>query len=218
MSLPRLLAPAVVLSLLTVPLLAQMPTVVPGKPDRARVVAGTYQLDPAHTLIGWHVDHLGFSDYFGVFGDATGTLVLDPKNPAAAKVDVTVPVSKVLTASAGLNEHLLRAGKAGGKPDFFGPEPADARFVSTAVKPGKDGLSATITGRLTLNGVTRPLTIAAKFYGAGKSPMGGAVTVGFSGKATILRSQFGITTGIPLIGDKVDLEISAPFERIRIAQ
>ncbi len=218
MSLPRLLAPAVVLSLLTVPLLAQMPTVVPGKPDRTRVVAGTYKLDPAHTLIGWHVDHLGFSDYFGVFGDATGTLVLDPKNLAAAKVDVTVPVSKVLTASAGLNEHLLRAGKAGGKPDFFGPEPADARFVSTAVKPGKDGLSATIAGRLTLNGVTRPVTIAAKFYGAGKSPMGGAVTVGFSGKATILRSQFGITTGIPVIGDKVDLEISAPFERIRIAQ
>lgn len=214
-----ILAPAAALGLLAVPLLAQMPAEAPGKPDRTLVKAGTYKLDPNHTLVAWHVDHLGFSDYFGLFGDITGTLVLDPKNPAAAKVDVTIPVSKVLTASKGLNEHLLRPAKtAGGKPDFFGPEPADARFVSTEVKPGRDGVSATITGRLTLNGVTRPVTIAAKFYGAGKSPMGGAETVGFSGKASIMRSQFGITTGIPMVGDKVDLEISAPFERIKLAQ
>ena len=200
-------------ALLALPLAAQMPKETPGKPDRARVAAGTYKLDPNHTLIGWHVDHLGFSDYFGVFGDATGTLVLDPKNPAAAKVEVTIPVSKVLTASPGLNEHLLRAGKGGAKPDFFGPAPADARFVSTSVRPGRDRVSATILGNLTLNGITRPVTIAARFYGAGTSPMGGKATVGFSGKATILRSHWGIVTAIPFVGDKVELDIAAPFEK-----
>jgi polyisoprenoid-binding protein YceI len=200
------------LSLLAVPLLAQqMPTEAPGKPDTSRVAAGTYALDPNHTLIGWRVDHLGFSDYFGVFGDATGTLTLDPANPAAAKVDVTIPVAKVLTASTGLNAHLLRPGKDGGKPDFFGPNPADARFVSTQVTPGADGTSATIVGDLTLNGQTHPVTIAARFKGAGTFP-GGKPTVGFQGKATISRSQWGISTGVPLVSDQVELDISAPFE------
>ena len=201
------------LSLLAVPLLAQqMPSEAPGKPDPSRVAAGTYALDPQHTLIGWRVDHLGFSDYFGVFGDATGTLTLDPANPAAAKVDVTIPVAKVLTASPGLNEHLLRPGKDGEKPDFFGPNPSNARFVSTQVTPGADGTSATIVGDLTLNGQTHPVTIAATFKGAGTFP-GMKPTVGFQGKATILRSQWGVSAGIPLVSDRVELDISAPFEK-----
>ena len=199
------------LSLLAVPLVAQMPTEAPGKPDASRVAAGTYKLDPDHALIGWRVDHLGFSDYFGIFGSSTGTLVLDPKNPAAARVEVTIPVSKVLTAHNGLTEHLLRPDKDGGKPDFFGPNPADARFVSTQVAPGTDGTSATIVGDLTLNGQTHPVTIAARFKGAGTFS-GGKPTVGFQGKATISRSQWGISTGVPLVGDAVELDISAPFE------
>ena len=199
---------------LALPLAAQMPKEAPGKPDKTRVVAGTYKLDPAHTLIGWRVDHLGFSDYFGVFGDSTGTLELDPKNLAAAKVEVTIPVSKVLTASPGLNAHLLRPGKDGAKPDFFGPAPADAKFVSTRVTPGRDGMSAAITGNLTLNGQTHPVTIAARFKGAGLMPMPGSrPTIGFQGKATILRSQWGVAAGIPLVSDKVELDISAPFEK-----
>ena len=205
-----ILAPA---ALLALPLAAQMPTEAPGKPDKTRVAAGTYKLDPGHTLIGWRVDHLGFSDYFGVFGESTGTLTLDPKNPAAAKVEVTIPVSKVLTASSGLNAHLLRPGKDGAKPDFFGPDPADAKFVSTKVTPGKDGMSATILGNLTLNGQTHPVTIAARFKGAGPGMMGGKATVGFQGKTTILRSQWGVAAGIPLVSDRVELDISAPFER-----
>ncbi|HUQ12783.1 MAG TPA: YceI family protein [Novosphingobium sp.] len=201
------------LALLAAPLVAQrMPTEPPGKSDASRVAAGTYALDPNHALIGWRVDHLGFSDYFGVFGDATGTLTLDPKNPASAKVDVTIPVAKVLTASPGLNAHLLRPGKDGGKPDFFGPSPADARFVSTGVTPGSDGASATIVGDLTLNGQTHPVTIAARFKGAGQFP-GGKATVGFQGKATIARSKWGIAAGIPLVSDQVELDISAPFEK-----
>ena len=205
-----ILAPA---ALLALPLAAQMPTEAPGKPDKTRVAAGTYKLDPGHTLIGWRVDHLGFSDYFGVFGESTGTLTLDPKNPAAAKVEVTIPVSKVLTASTGLNAHLLRPGKDGAKPDFFGPDPADAKFVSTKVTPGKDGMSATILGNLTLNGQTHPVTIAARFKGAGPGMMGGKATVGFQGKTTILRSQWGVAAGIPLVSNRVELDISAPFER-----
>lgn len=196
---------------LAAPLAAQMPTSPPGTSDARRVTAGTYSLDPNHTLIGWRVNHLGYNDYFGIFGSVTGTLALDPANLGSAKLDVTIPVSKVVTANSALTAHLLRPGKDGGRPDFFGPDPADAHFVSTAVKVAPGRRSATITGNLTLNGTTRPVTMMATFVGAGSAF--GKATVGFHGKATILRSEFGVLAGIPLVSDKVELDITAAFEK-----
>ncbi|MCK5956847.1 YceI family protein, partial [Klebsiella pneumoniae] len=151
-----------------------------------------YNTDPSHTLIGWRVSHFGFNDYFGVFGNAAGTLTIDPANPNAAKVDISIPVSKVTTASAGLTEHLLRAGKDGGKPDFFGPAPADAKFVSTSVVAS--GTTAKIAGNLTLNGVTKPVVLDTEFSGAGNNPYSKKATVGFHATTNIKRSEFGVTT------------------------
>ena len=192
---------------------AQPAPTLPGSKSVAAITGGTYQADPGHTLIAWKVDHFGFSPYTGLFGDITGTLNLDPKKPAASSVDVTIPLSKLATASAGLTAHMLRDAKeAGGKPDFFGSNPAPARFVSTNVTPqGKD--KAKIAGNLTLNGVTRPVVLDAAFYGAGKAPamMGGKENVGFTARATIKRSDFGVTYAIPLVSDAVELEIAAAF-------
>ena len=184
----------------------------PGAPDKSRVTAGTYAADAGHTMVVWEVDHLGFSHYTGIFGDVTGTLVIDPKNLAAAKVDVTIPVSKVTTASAGLTSHLLRAGKDGGKPDFFGANPADARFVSTSVVLDDDGDEAKVTGNLTLNGVTKPVTLDVDFHGAGMG-MTKKETIGFQAETTIKRSDFGVNMGIPYVSDAVELEIHAAFEK-----
>ena len=187
-----------------------------GTRDASLITGGNYTADHEHTLIRWRVDHLGITPYFGLFGQITGNLVLDPANPAAAKVDVTIPVAQVTTASAGLTAHLLKApAQAGGKPDFFGPSPAPARFVSTAVAADKAAGTAKITGNLTLNGVTKPVTLDASFYGAGKAPpeMGNAEMVGFEAKSKIKRSDFGIDMGIPLVSDEVDLEIVAAFTK-----
>jgi polyisoprenoid-binding protein YceI len=202
--------------LFTVPILAQSGQMQPpGAKLINRVSAGDYSADPSHTLIGWRVNHLGFNDYFGIFGDVSGTLSLDPKNPNAAKVDVTIPIGKVTTASMGLTEHLLRAGKDGGKPDFFGPNPADATFVSTSVVAKE--AKAKITGNLTLNGITKPVILNAEFSGAGTTPqfMGGKETVGFHGKAAIKRSDFGLTNGIPFVTDNVQLDITVAFEKVK---
>lgn len=201
------------LAALAAPSLSQMPMAQPGTADKARVTAGTYAADPTHSLIGWRVNHLGFNDYFGLFGDVTGTLVLDPANPAAAKVTATIPVSKVLTASAGLTAHLLKPAPEGGKADFFGANPADATFVSTSVVPGADGVSAAVTGNLTLNGVTKPVTLNAKFSGAGTNMMNQAATIGFHGEATIKRSDFGMGFIVPLVSDEVALQITIAFEK-----
>jgi polyisoprenoid-binding protein YceI len=201
---------------LAAPLAAQMDMPKPGARDSTRITGGTYAVDPYHTMVGWRVDHMGITPYFGMFGDVTGTMVLDPKHPAAAKVDISIPVAKVTTASAELTQHLLKAPeKPDGEPDFFGPSPAPARFVSTSVVPDAAAGKARITGNLTLNGVTKPVTLDASFHGAGKGPkeMGGVEMVGFEAKATIKRSDFGISMGIPIVSDEVDLDIVAAFTK-----
>jgi polyisoprenoid-binding protein YceI len=174
---------------------------------------GTYTVDTNHTLVRWEVDHFGVTPYTGLFGDATGTLVLDTANPAATRVEITIPVSKVTTASAGLTAHLLRPGKDGGKPDFFGAAPADARFVSTKVEIM--GQSVVITGNFTLNGITRPVTLETRFYGATKmtAAMGGKDNVGFEARTVIRRSEFGLNALIPMVSDEVRLQIIAAFEK-----
>ena len=209
----RLIALAATLAV-TTPLVAQQAAQTPGSKNPAAVTGGTYTADPGHTLIEWEVDHLGFSPYFGLFGDVSGTLSLDPKNLSAAKVDITIPISKVMTASAGLTAHLLRApNDAGAKPDFFGAAPADARFVSTRVVA--NGQTAEVTGNLTLNGVTKPVTLDVSFYGAGKAPaqMGGGENIGFEAKGSIKRSDFGVGYGIPMVSDEVKLKIAAAFAK-----
>ena len=185
---------------------------LPGAMDVSRAEAGTYAADARHTLVGWRVNHFGFNDYFGIFGNISGTLTIDPAAPQNAKVDITIPVADVVTANAGLTDHLLRAGRDGGKPDFFGPDPAAARFVSTSVMP--QGTKAMVHGDLTLNGVTKPVVIDAEFTGAGKAMMPpNRLTLGFEGTTTIKRSDFGLTTFVPMVSDEVELDITAAFEK-----
>jgi polyisoprenoid-binding protein YceI len=210
----RILAAALVLTTaVATPLVAQQAG-MPGSRNPAAITGGSYTADANHTLVKWEVNHLGFSPLWGLFGGVTGTLQLDPKNPAAAKVDVTIPVSKLATGVPGFTAHLLRPGKDGGKPDFFGAAPADARFVSTGVTvTGAD--EARVTGNLTLNGVTKPVTLDVDFYGAGKMPaqMGGKENVGFEAEATIKRSDFGLGMAVPMVSDEVKLKIAAAFEK-----
>ena len=106
---------------------------------------------------------------------------------------------------------MLRAGQNGGDPDFFGPDPQPARFVSTNV--AVEGQEATITGDLTLNGVTKPVTFEAEFTGTGKGMMNQKETIGFEGETTIKRSDFGIDTFVPMVSDEVELEITMAFEK-----
>ena len=89
------------------PMVAQQPQ-LPGSKSTAAISGGTYTVDPGHTLVRWEVDHFGFTPYWWLFGSITGTATFDKANPAASKVDITIPVAKVTTASAGLTGHLLK--------------------------------------------------------------------------------------------------------------
>ncbi|MFC0203407.1 YceI family protein [Novosphingobium soli] len=167
---------------------------------------GTYALDSAHTLVRFTVDHLGISDFFGTFPGATGTLAIDPRNLAAAKVDVSVPVARVSTTNATLDGELVSA-------DWFdAARYPTMRFVSTkVVKTGAD--TADIAGDLTLHGVTRPVTLKAHFKAAAVNPMNKAYTLGFNAEGVIRRSEFGVTKYVPMVSDETELSITAAFEK-----
>ena len=171
----------------------------------AKVQAGSYKVDPNHTQVIWSVDHFGFSRLYGMVGGMSGTLDLDPARPNAAKVAIDIPLSDLTVTSPGFAKHLATA-------DLFDVASfPTARFVSRSV--AVRGNQATIAGDLTLRGVTKPLTLAARLHGAGANPMNKKQTVGFSATAKLKRSDFNLGYAVPNVSDEVNLEITAAFEK-----
>ncbi|MFA5968434.1 MAG: YceI family protein [Sphingomonas sp.] len=199
----RFVAP-ILLALVAAPVLAQQAPAVPGSADPAKAVAGTYNLDPAHSQVVFQVTHFGFTNYIGQFREPTGSLVLDTKNPANSKVSVTFQVAKVATTVAALDAHLQ-------KPEFFDAEKfPTVQFDSTSVVA--KGSTAVITGNLTIKGVTKPVVLHAHLVGSGINPFTKKPTIGFAATTSVTRSDFGVSYGIPLVTDRVDLTINASFD------
>ena len=174
----------------------------------ATVQSGSYTVEPGHTQVGFSLLHLGFTPYSGLFSGATGTLLLDPAKPGASKLDVSVKIDTVQTTSDRLTDELKAA-------DWFdAAKYPEAHFVSTKVT-STGAETATIDGRLTLHGVTRPVTLKARFIGAGVNPMDKAYTVGFEASGVIHRSEFGVSKYVPMVGDDVTLTIAGAFEKQR---
>lgn len=170
----------------------------------SEVEAGDYRLDSAHGKITWSVDHLGFSTYVGQFVNVQAELSLDPADPSASRLTATIPLTDVASNSDGLNKHLQTA-------DFFDTanHPV-ATFRSTRIElDDADRDEAAVYGELTLRGVTRPVVMEVRFNQAG--PTRGGYKAGFDGEATIKRSDYGITFGLPALGDEVKLHIEGEF-------
>ena len=170
------------------------------------VPAGTYKVESHHTLAGFSINHMGFNDFYGIIPNATGTLVLDPANPAAAKLDVSLPVSGISTTNSVLDGEL--------KDPSWLDVAKYPEIHYTATKVTQTGAhTAHIDGNLTLHGVTKPVALDATFGGAGTNPMAKTFTIGFSARGSFKRSDFGVTKYVPLIGDDVTLMITAAFEK-----
>jgi polyisoprenoid-binding protein YceI len=175
--------------------------------DPTSVQAGAYDLEPNHTRIVWHVEHMGLSVWYGDFARPTGTATFDPKNPAADQVDITIPTASVSTTNAKLDGELK-------SPDWFDADKFPTiHFKSTKVVVTGPG-AADVIGDLTFHGVTRPVKLEVKFHAAGVNFLSKRYTVGFDAKTRIKRSDFGVTFDLPPIGDDVHIVISAPFEKV----
>ena len=166
-------------------------------------IAGDYVLDPAHTRIGFSARHAMVTKVRGQFDEFEGTAHVDTQNPAASTVNVTIQSASVTTGQAQRDGHLK-------SPDFFDVEPyPQITFVSTDVE--RDGTEWSITGDLTINAVTKPVTVLFEETGEAKDPFGN-LRVGFEGSVTLNRTEWDLKwnspleTGGVLVSEKVTLE------------
>jgi polyisoprenoid-binding protein YceI len=168
------------------------------------VPAGTWTVDPAHSTVGFSVKHLGIATVRGKFEDFEGTLEIGDGDESARAYGSVQGVS-VNTGDAGRDEHLRSA-------DFFGVEQnPELRFESAEITHVDDD-SFEIAGDLTMNGVTKPVTLTAEVQGTETDPWGNErVALEVSGQLN--RGDWGMTfnqalgSGNLLVGEKVKLQL-----------
>lgn len=174
-------------------------------------LTGDYVLDVTHTRIGFVARHAMVTKVRGSFNTFDGKAHLDFANPAASNAVLAIEVASIDTRQAQRDEHL-RAN------DFFdAPAYPQITFRSTSAEQvGEDVFR--LNGDLTIKGVTRPVSVDFEYQGAAKDPYGN-VRVGFEGRTTINRSDYGVTfnaaleTGGVLVSEKITLEFEVSAVR-----
>jgi polyisoprenoid-binding protein YceI len=162
--------------------------------------AADYVIDTAkaHASINFRIKHLGYSWLTGRFDNFNGTFTFDEAKPEASKVKVEVNTDSVNTNHAERDKHLRNK-------DFLDTAQfPTATFESTSVK--LNGEKATITGNLTLHGVTKEITIEASRVGGGKDPWGG-YRDGFTGTTRLPLKDFGINFDLGPAATEVELAL-----------
>ena len=166
-------------------------------------ITGDYAIDPSHTRIGFSARHAMVTKVRGHFDQFEGNAHVDTTTPANSSVTVTIEAASVTTGNEQRDGHLKT-------PDFFDiANYPQITFVSTNVE--RDGSEWDITGDLTINGVTKSVTIPFEETGSAKDPFGNT-RVGFEGDVTIDRTEWNLSfnaaleTGGVLVSEKVKLE------------
>lgn len=178
-----------------------------------RAEPATWVFDKEHTNVTVSWNHLGLSRQQARVLDIDGTLTFDPQAPEAASVAVLMQAASLWTGVGALDRQLRG-------PDFFDAarHPAIA-FTSTAVRKTGDR-TGEVTGNLTLLGLTRPVTLQVTWNFTGEHPLSAInanyrdrFVSGFSAKGRLLRSEWGLTRGTPLISDEIEVSIEAELDR-----
>ena len=161
------------------------------------VPAGSYSLDPAHSLIGFAVKHLEINLVEGRFKDFTGTINYNDQDPTKSTVEFSAKIASIDTEVAPRDEHLRSA-------DFFDAANfPEMTFKSTGIK-SKAKNKYLLVGDLTIKGVTRSVELPFTFTGAVKDPWGGT-RFGIEAGTTINRRDFGINYGNALAAGGLDV-------------
>jgi polyisoprenoid-binding protein YceI len=164
--------------------------------------ASTWTNDPAHSEVDFTIRHGGVSNVHGRFGKVTATIVYNDADITKSSVTATIDVAGLSTGQEPRDNHL--------KTDAFFDVAKfpTATFASTSVAKGGNGL--TITGNLTLHGVTKPVTLDVEGPSTPvQSGMDHKLHSGFSATTTISRTAFGVGANFPtaLVGDDAKLTI-----------
>jgi polyisoprenoid-binding protein YceI len=185
-----------------------LPLAASGAPPSASdFPAGHYVLDPHHASVIARVKHMGVSLYTLRFNTLEASFEYEPAHPEATRLTASVdPASLDVNADYGKQfaEEFLSVSKF-----------PRATFTATQLQTAGDG-TGTMTGDLTLMGVTKPVTFNVTLIGAGHEVLPiplGRRAAGFEATTTIKRSDFGSTYLNNLVGDEVTLQIEAEFEK-----
>ncbi len=160
--------------------------------------AAEYNIDPTHSFINFKTKHLGFSWLSGTFNKISGTMDFDPEGGADQKVNMVIDTASLDTNHAERDKHLR-------SPDFFDVEKfPTATFVSTGYSGDANG--GTLSGDLTLHGVTKNISIDVSKIGEGEDPWGG-YRAGFEGSYTLKRSDFGMDFNLGPAAEEVQVDL-----------
>lgn len=161
----------------------------------------TYKIDSAHTYPQFDIRHLQFSMLHGQFNHTTGTITMN-REKHLGSVEVTIDVKSIDTGDAQRNKDLLA-------PSFFdvGKYPTITYKSTKVVYHGKD--AATVQGKLTIKGHSRPVTLHVSRIHCGPDPFSKGTRCGFDATAEINRTQFDVSGDPGLIPNSVALVINA---------
>jgi polyisoprenoid-binding protein YceI len=165
-----------------------------------------FTYDPAHTQVMFSVSHLGFSFSHGRFTKFMGGFSFDENQPEQSAADMTIETGSLVMDSAEWEQHLKGA-------DFFNTEKFPTMTFKTTKVEKTGDKTAKVTGDFTLLGVTKPITLDVTFNNAGIHPYSKSYVAGFSATGTIKRSDFGMSYGLPGVGDDVSLNIQVEGTR-----
>lgn len=162
----------------------------------------TYSVDARHTFPVFEVKHFGMSTQRGTFNKVTGKITLDTAGKKGS-ADITIDMTGIVAGEPKLVDHLKAA-------DFFEVEKyPTATFKSSNFKWEGDKL-ASISGDLTLKGVTKPVTLTVTSFNCGPHPMNKKPMCGADATTTLKRSDFNVKYAIPAVAD--DVKLSIPIE------
>src|ERR1700749_3542156 len=167
-------------------------------------VAGTWDLDPVHSTIGFIARHLMVSKGRGQFTSYEAQIVTAP-TPLDSTATASIDLSSVSTGNE-MRDNDLRS------TNFFDVETHPVMtFASTGVRA--EGETLMVDGNLTIRGVTKPVTLAVDVNGFGPDPLGRTRT-GFSAIAEINRTEFGVSFNAPvpggvMVSERIQIEIEA---------
>jgi polyisoprenoid-binding protein YceI len=171
----------------------------------------TWQIDTAHTVVSFTGKHMMITKVRGIFKDVTGTVEYDEADPARSSVEVTIPAATVETGMEARDNHLRSV-------DFLDVESHPAlTFRSTAIAPKGDRW--TITGDLTIRGVTRPVVLDTEALGVVMG-MDGRRHAGFAATTKIKRSDWGLTWNVGLeaggwlVSDEISIELDVAADEV----
>jgi polyisoprenoid-binding protein YceI len=167
----------------------------------AQAAPQTYKIDTRHSRVTFYVNHLGYSNSVAELKLADANLSFDNDDWSKAKVDATIPVSSLNLGDPEWSNEIAQSDKFLDDGKF-----PNIAFTSTRLEK-TDATHGKLYGNLTVHGVTKAVVLDLRLNKIGDHPMRKTSAVGFTATVTLKRSDFGVTTYLPIVGDELDVRI-----------